>query len=760
MIATQADTSDTETLAEWLGARTDAELVELLRIRPDLTVPVPQSMQVLAGRVEQRASVQRCADELDTVVLSVIETLALIGADKLAVPVTRLRNAMSGRASKAVVDEALAALRVRALVWGSRSLCLVSAAVDAVPWLVGRAEQRAEMNEEDILAALVGISRAERVLLERLAVTAPIGRTRDAAPGTPADRPVQRLLSVGMLRWIDDQTVELPHEVGQVLRGEAITDPGSLAAPPTEPVRLSGAEVNGVVAGEALELLRHSADLIAALGDAPAAALKAGGMGVRELRRLARATGVDEDRVALVVELLVAAGLLAAGVPDDRLPADPGDEFWVPTVQVEAWLEAPPERRWAALAGAWLDLPRRPWLIGLRDATDKPIAALSDELRSALAPRDRRKVLGVLADAGRETGIAPGRVARLLAWQRPRLAGRFSQEMVTRTLAEAAALGVVGRDALGDPGRALLAGEDAEAAMRVALPAPVDYVLLQNDLTIVAPGPLTPDLQHSISLVADLESAGGAAVYRVGDASVRRALDAGMTAAELHALFETHSRTPVPQSLTYLVDDVARRHGRLRAGVAQAFLRCDDPALLAEVLASSAAEELALRALAPTVAIAQAPLRDVLEKLRAAGFAPAGENSAGAIVDLRPRGARISTRRPRPQLRAPLPPNNEQLERIVSDVRANDRAVAVAEEHAANLSGPRASGQATMPLLQLAVRGRRSVSIGYVDAAGTASQRIVEPVKIGGGQLDAFDPVSGSIRHFSLHRISSVTLVE
>ena len=64
--------------------------------------------------------------------------------------------------------------------------------------------------------------------------------------------------------------------------------------------------------------------------------------------------------------------------------------------------------------------------------------------------------------------------------------------MVTRTLAEAAALGVVGRDALGDPGRALLAGEDAETAMRIALPAPVDYVLLQNDLTIVAPGPAHP----------------------------------------------------------------------------------------------------------------------------------------------------------------------------------------------------------------------------------------------------------------------------
>ncbi|MEU8516335.1 helicase-associated domain-containing protein, partial [Kitasatospora sp. NPDC048722] len=31
---------------------------------------------------------------------------------------------------------------------------------------------------------------------------------------------------------------------------------------------------------------------------------------------------------------------------------------------------------------------------------------------------------------------------------------------------------------------------------------------------------------------------------------------------------EQHSRTPVPQPLTYLIDDVARRHGVLRVGAA------------------------------------------------------------------------------------------------------------------------------------------------------------------------------------------------
>ena len=47
-----------------------------------------------------------------------------------------------------------------------------------------------------------------------------MGRTRDAAPGTPPDRPVQRLLAAGLLRQVDADTVILPRVVGQVLRGE------------------------------------------------------------------------------------------------------------------------------------------------------------------------------------------------------------------------------------------------------------------------------------------------------------------------------------------------------------------------------------------------------------------------------------------------------------------------------------------------------------------------------------------------------------
>jgi hypothetical protein len=233
-----------------------------------------------------------------------------------------------------------------------------------------------------------------------------------------------------------------------------------------------------------------------------------------------------------------------------------------------------------------------------------------------------------------------------------------------------------------------------------------------------------------------------------------------MTSAELHALFATHSRTPVPQSLTYLIDDVARRHGQLRAGVALSFVRCDDPALLAEVLASSVADDLALRALAPTVAISQAPLADVLVRLRDAGFAPAGENASGAIVDVRPRGARISVRRPRAQLRTPQPPSEEQLAGLVRELRAGERAERTPRGGGVRTDGSRAGGAATVALLQLAVRARRSVRIEYIDAQGTSTKRIVEPARVGGGTLDALDPATGAIRHFTLHRIASVALID
>ena len=58
--------------------------------------------------------------------------------------------------------------------------------------------------------------------------------------------------------------------------------------------------------------------------------------------------------------------------------------------------------------------------------------------------------------------------------------------------------------------------------------------------------------------------------------------------------------------------------------------------------------------------------------------------------------------------------------------------------------------------LQEAARLQNSVVIGYVDPAGVATQRVVAPVAVRGGQLTAYDPATGRVRDFAIHRVTSV----
>ena len=223
-------------------------------------------------------------------------------------------------------------------------------------------------------------------------------------------------------------------------------------------------------------------------------------------------------------------------------------------------------------------------------------------------------------------------------------------------------------------------------------------------------------------------------------------------------MFERASRTPVPQALTYLIDDVARRHGRLRAGVASSFVRCDDEALLAEVLASPVAGQLGLRRLAPTVAVSGAPLAEVLAALRGAGFAPAGEDAAGAVLDLRPERARVTVRAPRRRSPTATPTTAEQRLAVVAGVRAGDAAARALTSHRLVSDGTRASGLATLEVLGRATREGRTVFVGYVDDKGVATQRVVEPVSVGSGVFAGYDTASGALLRYSLHRITSVAL--
>src|ERR1700730_8240316 len=243
-------------LGAWLADLPDERLVLLLYPRTDLTQPPPGSIAALAARAQARQSIKAASDDLDFLALTVLDALLVLHADTTGVPPAKLASLIGDRVPEDALTAALDALQERALVWGDAALRVVAEAPAALPWSPGQVTlEDTERTVEEITAEIDALDDARRQLIDRLLSGSPVGRTRDAAPGTPPDRPVQRLLAAGLLRQVDEETVILPRTVGQVLRGEK-PGPISLAEPTPATSTTMGADVDAGAAGAGGERLR------------------------------------------------------------------------------------------------------------------------------------------------------------------------------------------------------------------------------------------------------------------------------------------------------------------------------------------------------------------------------------------------------------------------------------------------------------------------------------------------------------------------
>ncbi|MGY1689129.1 helicase-associated domain-containing protein [Geodermatophilus sp. SYSU D01105] len=737
------------TLSAWLRTRSDEQLAALLAARPDVARPAPSDVVALASRLAVPVSVDRALDELDAATLQVLDVVLL--ADTDGVDAAELPAALP-EVPDDVLETGLGRLATRALLWGDEVLHAPDPVRRAVRYPAGLGRRAAELRltlPADLPAALGELSAEEREVLERLAGDRPVGHLPDT-PGNGSS-PARRLLQRGLLARIDALNVELPREVGLVLRGGRPFGPPRLRPEPGV-VERDPAVVDRQSAGAALETIGRVGELLVLLEEEPAGLLRSGGIGVRDQKRLARALHVTEPEAGWLLELAHVAGLLDVGGPHR-------DE-WLPTRAYDLWREQDLHDRWATLAAGWLDAVRLPSLAGQRDVSGKAVNALSPDLVRHTAPAIRRSALATLAEYPPGTGLAADDLVALLRWRTPRRADRLAP--VPDVLTEATRLGVLVGGVLSTGGRGLLTGGEDGAAdgVRGLLPEPVDHVLAQPDLSLIAPGPLVAELADTLAVVADVESSGGATVFRVSESSVRRALDSGWSATDLHEFLARASRTPVPQALDYLVDDVARQHGRLRVGAIESYVRSDDHGLLSQVLNDRRTAEAELRRLAPGVLVSGLGADEVLTVLRAAGYAPAGESPGGAVLTRPPARPRAAGRRPgssAPQ--APRPLSREEVDATVREVRAGDAALAARRGEAVR-QVPGVTTAGTLELLSRAVREGVPVWLGYVDAQGSGSQRVVQPVSLAGGYLQGYDERRGESRTFAVHRITSVALVE
>jgi hypothetical protein len=768
-------------LADELRARSDEQLAALLRARADLTAPVPSDVAQLASRATTRPSVARCLDRLDRAALGVVEAMALLD-EPVAVSQVAALLGWSDEKAQGHLDR----LRLLALAWGpddalrlvraareilggqvaglgpparvplgtlpSERLAVLAAEVGVPPSrdpLVVAARVADRLGDEAVVAAALAGAGADAVALaSRLAAGPPTGRVDNAlrvVTARQARSPVDRLLARGLLLPTDAATVVLPREVGLHLRGGRLY-PGGLERPRPQETQHEVALVDRLCAGTAADLVRAVEIVVDAWGEDPPAVLRAGGLGVRDLRRTAALLDGDVAAAVRAVEIAYAAGLVAT---------DSTETEWLPTSAFDTWLRSEPAARWVALAAAWLASSRVPALAVPQEGREKPPAPLGPDLDRPGAPELRGLALGLLASLPPGHALDEPDVQALVRWHRPRRSGPAREAMVAWSLQEATAYGLLARGAAGTAARLVFTGDlaGAEQLLGSLLPAPLDHVLLQADLTAVAPGPLEPPLAREMGLVADVESTGGATVYRFTEPSVRRALDHGRSAADVHAFLASISQTPVPQPLRYLVDDVARRYGRVRVGSAPSVVTAEDPAVLDEVLADPRVTPLLPRRLAPTVATLQAAPGTVLELLQTMGVHPAADTGTVAMGRRRQRvaarGRPVAVRSDRPA------PSEASLAAAVRAIRAGDRG---AQARPAEVSpGLRTTASTdVLATLAQAIDDAASVWIGYVDNHGTTSERIVDPVSLDAGWLSAFDHRTEQVRTFAVHRITAV----
>ena len=698
------------------------------------------------------------------------------------------------------VAEALGHLHRLALVVEGRPVAALEAAFGPHPFGLGpwaaeplSAEQLpptlAELSEDVAGEPVVPAASVE--MLQALTWGPPAGTLR--AGGTaPGAAP---LIDRGWLERSSDAHGRtrfiLPRQVALALRGGRLTrEP--LTAPEAGDLETVGADV---VASEASFHAEETVRLVAALleewGREGGTIRRTGGVSARALARTADVLDLEADAAARIIEIAAGAGLL--GLDDDGTT-------WVPSSQAAGWLTDSLPQRWAPLALAWSGSARTPWLTGTRDDDGTLRAVLSPDLEAGWAARLRARVLALLGDLPPGASATPAFVRAALTWQSPRRT--IPGGAISAVLAEAETLGITGGGALteagrilarraaasldeqdpglsggpggptdpGDAGRAEEAGGNPhaeplsddealtalEAALAADLPAAVEMILVQSDLTAIVPGRPAPELAALLERTSVVESRGGALTVRFTPESVRGALDVGYRAEEITQEIGRYSPTPLPDSLSVLIQDAARHHGAVRVRAVSALLRIGDEATAAGLLAEPRLRDLGLDQVAPGILVATASAGQVLRELRATGLAPVTEDASGHLV-VGPATAQQARRAPEPTRPGSehsvrrRRPGRRELTTLVGRLRVGQEALQAAGETAVATDPVHA-----LAVLRQAQSSRSRLRLSLAGPDGAVQERQVRVMAVEPGRVRLRDVVRETELTVAVHRIVSV----
>ena len=527
----------------------------------------------------------------------------------------------------------------------------------------------------------------------------------DTGPAEEMNARIDRLADLMLLARVGDTVRPYP-AVTAGLRdwpAQGLPSAAELAGvpAPTPLAPLSATEgrfTERLAAERALTSVSAIAELLTELDREPARELSRGGLGLPDTKRLSAAMGVDLDDVAALVSIAARAELVVL---------DAG--YWAESAAGEAWLVDGAGARWGVLARSWL----------------------------AALPADIRQIV-----AGRPEVAWGDALHRFVAWLYP-AGGTWMDARIADFARDGELIGITARQSTSAAGASVLAGDidGAIGLITASLPAEVGTVYLQHDLSIVAPGPLSPAIDARLRTFADVESRELASSYRLSGPSVNRALATGDDAETLLAFLGSISLTGIPQPVDYLIRDAADRYGRVRVGSVDAtqpdgasYIRSDDTAALGAIAVDQTLSALALTTLSPTRLTSAHSPEAVFWALTDARYPVAAENPAGEIVHLR-RHPRVPAHRPE---------SPDPTVALVAELRATDGGEA------------KAAHAWLARQLDSAIKHRQTVQVSVQMPDGEVVDYLLEPASVGGGRFRARDRRADIERTLPLSSIVSI----
>nr|MBS1899305.1 helicase-associated domain-containing protein [Actinomycetota bacterium] len=539
------------------------------------------------------------------------------------------------------------------------------------------------LDPSSVAKALPRLTQAEAVGLSAAAA--------GADPGGAAD-------ALRALALLPPSDGGLPPSIAAAVAGRGLAEPHP-TGPAPEPDEAAVARA----AERAFTTVATLADALLLAEESPLALLAGGTVGLSEKRRLIE-RGMPDDPALLddVLALGAEAGLLLAVERTLRL-SDEG----------AAWLRLSGPERWARLvAGFRAALPSAlrthegGWTPMLSWADEHPWDPAWPDRADALIRQAR--LLGLLADGPDGATSASGAET---PWARaPRL------------------------------------GADPDPhPLSAFVPAEVDRIFLQNDLTAIAPGPLLPALDLRLRTMAARESASQASSYRFTADTLSAALSSGETEEGVLAFLEGISLTGVPQPLRYLLAQSASRHGQVRVGTdpetGRTQVRSADEHLLQAIGVDQALRPLGL---VPETTVRGDAVLATRVNRDTVFWALTDEHYPAALVD-----ADGAVERPVRTTAASAPAAPDDTE-VYAALIARLRAAREEDADAAWLERE----------LEHAAKQRAVLAVEVAMPDGTARELVLEVTGFGGGRLRGRDRASDVERTLPIRSILSTRAIE